>query len=235
MPDEPTPQAIQLELGPPFFSMLKEESRTLDLFDAIPKYPFARTQVVDKPTRIKTTFESGNESFTVEIVNAQIKDRKTGAEVLVFPGSREDLVERALRYLSVQQIAPTKKSSDPKTGHPTITVMFSLSQIRRHLEYHRPRIQNRRGSKKHSTSSQAPRLPFQRARLRAMDGCGTATSNRPSSATTSATWSRGTWSDHCLWSRCRFTPGRHKPFSVPISTPSTTSERRDSKRRSPGG
>lgn len=131
---EPTPRTIQLELLAPWFAGRGDESRTLDLFDAIPKYPFPTTRVVSEPTRIPASFEAGKETYTAEIVNAQIKDKTTGKEILVFPGAREELVERALRFIAIQQTARTKLDHDPKTGQPTITVFFTLSQVRRHLE-----------------------------------------------------------------------------------------------------
>ena len=52
----------------------------------------------------------------------------------MFPGSREELVERALRFIAVQQIAKTKLTPDAQTGTHSITVFFTLSMIRRHLE-----------------------------------------------------------------------------------------------------
>jgi hypothetical protein len=58
----------------------------------------------------------------------------TGQERLLFPGSREELVERALRFIAVQQIAKTKLTPDIQTGQQSVTVFFSLSMLRRHLE-----------------------------------------------------------------------------------------------------
>ncbi|MEI8294979.1 MAG: hypothetical protein WCG04_00445 [Alphaproteobacteria bacterium] len=133
-PVAPSPQAIQLELLAPWFGAASDESRTLDLFDAIPKYPFPTTRVVSEPTRITASFTVGKESYSVEIVNAQIKDKSTQKEILVFPGAREELVERALRFIAIQQSARTHLAEDEKTGQPSITVFFTVSQVRRHLE-----------------------------------------------------------------------------------------------------
>ena len=72
--------------------------------------------------------------YLAEILPAQIKDVKSGRERLVFPGSREELVERALRFIAVQQIAKIKLTADLQTGGQAITVFFSLSMLRRHLE-----------------------------------------------------------------------------------------------------
>jgi hypothetical protein len=74
---------------------------------AIPKYPFPTTTTSAKADRIQTPFTLREKQYLAEILPAQIKDAKTGRECLVFPGSREELVERALRFIAVQQIAKT--------------------------------------------------------------------------------------------------------------------------------
>jgi hypothetical protein len=101
---------------------------------AIPKYPFPTTTTSAKADRIQTPFTLREKQYLAEILPAQIKDAKTGRECLVFPGSREELVERALRFIAVQQIAKTKLTADLQTGRQAITVFFSLSMLRRHLE-----------------------------------------------------------------------------------------------------
>jgi hypothetical protein len=53
----------------------------------------------------------------------QIKALKTGRECLVFLGSREELIERALRFIAVQQIAETKLTADLQTGRQAVTVL----------------------------------------------------------------------------------------------------------------
>jgi hypothetical protein len=51
-PSEKIPEEIQLELLAPWYSENKRDSRTLDLFDAIPKYPFSVTTTRDVPPRM---------------------------------------------------------------------------------------------------------------------------------------------------------------------------------------
>jgi hypothetical protein len=126
--------AEQLELLAPWYSQSTNESRTLDFFDAIPKYPFPVTTTSAKADRIQAPFTLRGKKYLAEILPAQIKDEKTGQERLVFPGSREELVERALRFIAVQQIAKTKLIPDIQTGQQAVTVFFSLSMLRRHLE-----------------------------------------------------------------------------------------------------
>src|SRR3984893_12077040 len=128
------PEEIQLELLAPWYAQSTTESRTLDFFDAIPKYPFPVTTNSIRADRIQAPFTLRGKQYLAEILPAQIKDGKTGRERLVFPGSREELVERALRFIAVQQIAKTKLTADLQTGRQAVTVFFSLSMLRRHLE-----------------------------------------------------------------------------------------------------
>jgi hypothetical protein len=51
MPDE-----VQLELLAPWYTQNTSESRTLDFFDAIPKYPFSVTTTIAKAERIQAPF-----------------------------------------------------------------------------------------------------------------------------------------------------------------------------------
>jgi hypothetical protein len=129
MPDE-----VQLELLAPWYTQKSGESRTLDFFDAIPKYPFSVTTSITKAERIEASFTLHGKRYLAEILPAQIKDPATGEEKLVFAGAREELVERALRFIAVQQTAKTRITLDTNTGREAITVFFTLSMIRRHLE-----------------------------------------------------------------------------------------------------
>jgi hypothetical protein len=128
------PEEVQLELLAPWYTQNTSESRTLDFFDAIPKYPFSVTTAIERAERIQAPFTLRGKKYVAEILPAQIKDGETGEERLVFPGGREELVERALRFIAVQQIAKTKLTSDVQTGRQAVTIFFSLSMLRRHLE-----------------------------------------------------------------------------------------------------
>src|SRR5271166_5540261 len=124
----------QLELLLPWYTQNTSESRTLDFFDAIPKYPFSVTTAIPIAQRIEAPFTLRGKKYIAEILPAQIKDAETDKERLVFPGAREELVERALRFIAVQQIAQTKLTPDLQTGRQAVTIFFSLSMLRRHLE-----------------------------------------------------------------------------------------------------
>ena len=129
MPDE-----LQLELLAPWYSQNTSESRTLELFDAMPKYPYPVTTTIEKPERLEISFTLRGLKYTAFITTAQITDARTAEQRLVFPGAREELVERALRFIAVQQIARTRLTPDTETGHHSVTVVFTLSMLRRHLE-----------------------------------------------------------------------------------------------------
>jgi hypothetical protein len=127
-------EEVQLELLAPWYTQRPSESRTLDFFDAIPKYPFPTTTTIDRAERIQAPFTLRGKHYVAEILPAQIKNADTGQERLVFAGAREELVERALRFIAVQQIAKTKLTHDVQTGRQAVTIFFSLSMLRRHLE-----------------------------------------------------------------------------------------------------
>jgi hypothetical protein len=129
----PGPDEVQLELLAPWYTQNTSESRTLELFDAIPKYPYVVTTTIPEPVRLEVPFTLRGQRYTAFIAPAQITDPQTKQERLVFPGGREELVERALRFIAVQQIAKTKLTPDT-TGSHAVTVFFTLSMIRRHLE-----------------------------------------------------------------------------------------------------
>ena len=50
------PDEVQLELLAPWYTQNTSESRTLKLFDAIPKYPFAVTTTIPKLERLAELF-----------------------------------------------------------------------------------------------------------------------------------------------------------------------------------
>jgi hypothetical protein len=54
------------------------ESRTLDFFDAIPKYPYPVTTMISKAERIQAPFTLRGKRYLAEILPAQIKDGETG-------------------------------------------------------------------------------------------------------------------------------------------------------------
>ena len=128
------PEEIQLELLAPWYAQSTTESRTLDFFDAIPKYPFPVTTNSTRADRIQAPFTLRGKQYLAEILPAQIKDAKTGANASYSPVRARSSFERALRFIALQQIAKTKLTADLQTGRQAVTVFFSLSMLRRHLE-----------------------------------------------------------------------------------------------------
>ena len=63
---------VQLELLAPWYTQKSGESRTLDFFDAIPKYPFSVTTSIAKAERIQVPFTLHGKRYLAEILQAQI-------------------------------------------------------------------------------------------------------------------------------------------------------------------
>jgi hypothetical protein len=74
------PDEVQLELLAPWYTQNTSESRTLDFFDAIPKYPFPVTTTITKAERIQSPFTLRRRRYVAEILPTQIKDGETGQE-----------------------------------------------------------------------------------------------------------------------------------------------------------
>lgn len=108
------------------------QSRTIELFDAIPKYVFDKkaktTTAIDALLR---EFEFRGHKYAVRIAPANI-DRR-GKSIGVYPGEREEIVTRALLQLTVQQRSQLRLGKDAK-NNDTITASFTLSQLRKHLK-----------------------------------------------------------------------------------------------------
>src|ERR1700730_10356286 len=71
-PLEAVSDEVQLELLAPWYTQNTSESRTLELLDAIPKYPFAVTTKIPKPERLEVPFTLRGQRYTAFIAPAQI-------------------------------------------------------------------------------------------------------------------------------------------------------------------
>ena len=109
-------------------------SRVIHVWDALPKFSFSHTLnaselgiLVDgqrNPTR------NPRITLRVTITAAILESKKTGKNRVVFPGRREEIVERALRYLAVQRVIGFCPDRSPQTGsgvHATFT-LYRLQQ-----------------------------------------------------------------------------------------------------------
>ncbi len=105
-------QQRELPLFDGFFSADKNESRTFEIFDALPKYVYAKVRKAKDLTRITKTItlrrrnEAGKqEELQVQVtLSAAVIKGQDGTGQAIYPGAREELVERAIRKLAVQQV-----------------------------------------------------------------------------------------------------------------------------------
>ena len=70
------PIDVQLELLAPWYAQRPEDSHTLDLFDAVPKYPFATTRFVDQAERIAVDFNFASKRYRAEILRPRSMIRR---------------------------------------------------------------------------------------------------------------------------------------------------------------
>src|SRR6516225_1995964 len=81
MPDE-----VQLELLAPWYTQNTSESRTLDFFDAIPKYPFAVTTTIPKPNDLRCRLPFGVRSIPRSLRRRRLQTHGQARNGLSFLG-----------------------------------------------------------------------------------------------------------------------------------------------------
>lgn len=122
----------QLELFKGWISPESNQSRTVDLFDAIPKYVFDKKgKTTEKIELLVREFEFRNAQYAVTITPATIV--RNSKAIGVYPGEREEIVTRALLQMTVQQRLELRLGKDDK-NKATISATFSLSQLRKQLQ-----------------------------------------------------------------------------------------------------
>ena len=134
-------QQRELPLFDGFFSADKNESRTFEIFDALPKYVYAKVRKAKDLTPITKTItlrrrnEAGKqEELQVQVtLSAAVIKGQDGTGQAIYPGAREELVERAIRKLAVQQVVNTGLHTVPQSGAQIIRVSFTLYQLRKEL------------------------------------------------------------------------------------------------------
>jgi hypothetical protein len=110
-----------------FFPQAKEGfSHTVELFDAIPKFVFAKLRRKKTLEFLVRQFEHRGEHYQLELKPAAVKT--ADGPFLIFPGEREELVLRALRYMAVQQLSPLSLWGHDQ-GHTQMRLVFTLSQL----------------------------------------------------------------------------------------------------------
>ena len=138
-----TPTDLQLSLFSGWHSKNPDYSRTLDFFDALPKFSLTHTRAFKRASILRfDDVQISGHRVAVSIAPAIIaargsKQSKNLASEedakLIFPGVREELVEMAIRKLAVQQTVSTGLHIGRQTGAHIIRVMFTLSQLRHEL------------------------------------------------------------------------------------------------------
>lgn len=115
-------------------------SRVIHLWDALPKYSFSHTLNVagsGKYTREWANVIISRDSritLRVTITAAILESDKAGKNRVVFPGQREEMVERVLRYLAVKGMIEFCPDQSPQTGvgaHATFTLYRLRQEITR--------------------------------------------------------------------------------------------------------
>ena len=110
-----------------FFPKAQEGfSHTVELFDAIPKFVFARLRKKKIIEILTRNFQHRGEHYQLELKPAAIKTDE--GDFLMFPGEREELVLRALRYMAAQQLSPLSLWGHDQ-GHTQMRLVFTLSQL----------------------------------------------------------------------------------------------------------
>ena len=122
---------VQLTL---FDEATRKHTNSIALYDLAPKYVW-NTPAVDAtivggkykylPT-VSREFEHDDKSFVLKITPARLS-QEDGTEIDYYPGEREQMVEMALRRMSIQ-----KKRTHLLNGQAGLT--FTLSELRRELE-----------------------------------------------------------------------------------------------------
>lgn len=122
----------------------QEYSRTLEFWDVIPWRLLSHARGGKLPEVI--IFESvkldEHREVTVFLTPAILRPRsrkngddpKVAASTILFPGVREELVERALRKLAVQQAIQSRVKPNPTDGGLAIEIIFTLHRLRTELE-----------------------------------------------------------------------------------------------------
>jgi hypothetical protein len=109
-------------------------SNAIDLWDSVPRYAISRAQMNGLRTAdrfletLEIPFRYGGREFTAIINAARVKG-KNGQSTSYYPSAREELIEHALRKISVEQQAGFFDAPNRRSG-----ARFSLHALRKELE-----------------------------------------------------------------------------------------------------
>ncbi len=130
---------LQFELFDSWFATPGEveHSRTLAFWDVIPWRLLSHKRNSKLPEVI--VFEgvkiSEDREATVSLTPAILRSQPgTKDAMVIFPGVREELIERALRKLAVHKLASLQVQPNATDQGTAVTIVFSLHQLRQELE-----------------------------------------------------------------------------------------------------
>ena len=133
---ELAPIAHQVEIFETFYAKRdsQEISRVLAGYDTIPKFSLNRAREAKGSRLREMSFRRNKTEIRVLIQAAEISDGRGGSRA-IFPGHREEMLERVLRYMAAQQIAPMSlhKHKSPGGDQQVVVVDTTYSAIRRCL------------------------------------------------------------------------------------------------------
>ena len=130
---EPSSKEIQLELFSSFLLSKPDYSHTFPIYDIIPKFILSKIRA-QKTLKIRTfsNIKIGEKKVKSELTPAIIE--KENGIISIFPGAREELIERTLRFMAVQQnINLCLEFEVDNKKHHQISVVFTLYALRKQM------------------------------------------------------------------------------------------------------
>lgn len=138
-PAEPQPLPTQIELFDSWFAAPTEteHSRTLAFWDVIPWHLISHQRKGKNAEVI--TYEGvkidDSREVSVQLTPAILPPLPNSAATrILFPGVREELVERVLRKMAVHKLADSEIQQRTGNGTIEVGITFSLHQLRKELE-----------------------------------------------------------------------------------------------------
>jgi hypothetical protein len=124
-------KGLQLSLFELIEHSESDYSNTIELYDALPKYVWDQSDAdVRENSVITRTFKSRGAVYTVKIKPAVIERKNKAGDMismLVYPGSREEIVEEALRKIAING------NSFESEADKNVGVLFTVSQLCKEL------------------------------------------------------------------------------------------------------
>jgi hypothetical protein len=124
-------KSLQLSLFELIENSESEYSNTIELYDALPKYVWDKADSDLRENSVITrTFKSRGAVYTVKIKPAVVERRNAAGDmvsVMVYPGSREEIVEEALRKIAING------NSFESEADKNVGVFFTVSLLCKEL------------------------------------------------------------------------------------------------------